>query len=129
MDFVLHDELQLTVGDALGYLASGAMILGGVLPYVPQYKEIRKTQDSDGFSLYVCLALLISNTLRILFWFYKRFELPLLVQSIVMSIAMFLMIHLCVNVRRNNAIVETRDRVFSGEFLYRILINHCANIC
>lgn len=129
MDFVLHDELQLTVGDALGYLASGAMILGGVLPYVPQYKEIRKTQDSDGFSLYVCLALLISNTLRILFWFYKRFELPLLVQSIVMSIAMFLMIHLCVNVRRNNAIVETRDRVFSGEFFYRILINHCANIC
>lgn len=85
MDFVLHDELQLTVGDFLGYLASGAMILGGVLPYVPQYKEIRKTQDSDGFSLYVCLALLISNSLRILFWFYKRFELPLLVQSIVVS--------------------------------------------
>lgn len=46
--------------------------------------------------------------------FSSRFELPLLVQSIVMSVAMFLMIHLCVKVKRNNAIMKTRDRVFSG---------------
>lgn len=68
MDWIIHDELNLTVGEVLGYFASTAMIIGGVLPYVPQYREIRKTRDSDGFSLYVCLALLISNTLRILFW-------------------------------------------------------------
>lgn len=28
---------------------------------------------------------------------------------------MFLMIHLCVNVRRNNTIVKARERVFTGK--------------
>ena len=35
---------------------------------------------SQGFSLHVCLALLLANTLRIIFWFGKHFETPLLVQ-------------------------------------------------
>uniref|UniRef100_A0A182YPT1 PQ-loop repeat-containing protein 1 n=1 Tax=Anopheles stephensi TaxID=30069 RepID=A0A182YPT1_ANOST len=38
----------------------------------------------------------------------------MLVQSVVMNITMFLMIHLCVRVRRNNAIMHMRERVFSG---------------
>jgi hypothetical protein len=36
------------------------------------------------------------------------------VQSVVMNVTMFLMIHLCVKVRRNNNIMRARDRVFSG---------------
>lgn len=48
------------------------------------------------------------------FRFSKRYELPLLVQSVVMNITMFMMIHLCVKVRRNNNIMRARDRVFSG---------------
>ena len=68
MDWILNDELGLTLGHVVGYLAATAMIGGGVLPYIPQYRQILKTQDPDGFSLHVCLALLIANTLRILFW-------------------------------------------------------------
>lgn len=49
--------------------------------------------------------------------FSKRYELPLLVQSVVMNITMFLMIHLCVKVKRNNNIMRARERVFSGETL------------
>uniref|UniRef100_A0A182U8Y8 Uncharacterized protein n=1 Tax=Anopheles melas TaxID=34690 RepID=A0A182U8Y8_9DIPT len=45
--------------------------------------------------------------------FSSRYELPLLVQSVVMNLTMFLMIHLCVKVRRNNAIMRMRERVFS----------------
>ncbi len=44
------------------------IIFGGVVPYIPQYSSIRKTRDSEGFSTYVCLVLLIANILRILFW-------------------------------------------------------------
>nr|CAD7585844.1 unnamed protein product [Timema genevievae] len=44
-----------------------AMIFGGMVPYIPQYREIKRTENADGFSLFVCLALLIANTLRILF--------------------------------------------------------------
>lgn len=115
MDWIINDELGLTVGHVVGYVSASFMVVGGVLPYVPQYKQIKKTQDPEGFSLHVCLALLIANTLRILFWFSSRFEIPLLVQSVVMNITMFIMIHLCVTVRRNNAIMRTRERVFSGD--------------
>lgn len=68
MDWVISDELQLTVGHVVGWVSAGAMIVGGVIPYIPQYKQIKQTQDAEGFSLLVCLALLIANTLRILFW-------------------------------------------------------------
>lgn len=59
---------EITFGDVAGWVAAGAMIFGGVIPYIPQYREIKRTEDAEGFSLYVCLALLIANTLRIIFW-------------------------------------------------------------
>lgn len=69
MDWVISDELALTVGHVVGLVSAGAMIIGGVVPYIPQYRQIKKTQDADGFSLFVCLALLVANTLRIFFWY------------------------------------------------------------
>lgn len=113
MDWVIHDELGITVGTVVGWLAASAMVVGGVVPYVPQYLQIKRTQNADGFSLFVCLALLVANTLRILFWFSKRYELPLVVQSIVMNITMFLMVNLCVKVKRNNLIHHAKEHVFS----------------
>lgn len=68
MDWIINDELGWTVGDLVSYSAATAMIIGGIIPYVPQYKQIKRTQDPEGFSLLVCLTLLIANTLRILFW-------------------------------------------------------------
>ena len=65
MSFQLPD---ITLGNLLSWVASGAMVFGGIVPYIPQYLEIKRTDNADGFSTYVCLALLIANTLRILFW-------------------------------------------------------------
>ncbi|XP_035445757.1 solute carrier family 66 member 2 isoform X3 [Spodoptera frugiperda] len=113
MDWIISDELGLTVGHVIGWGAAGAMIVGGVAPYIPQYLQIKKTQDAEGFSLYVCLTLLVANTLRILFWFGKRYEIPLLIQSLVMNMTMFGMIHLCVNVRKKNQIIRARERIFT----------------
>lgn len=48
--------------------AEVAMVIGGVVPYIPQFISIRRNGTTKGFSLYVCLALLVANTLRILFW-------------------------------------------------------------
>ncbi|CAH2239916.1 solute carrier family 66 member 2 isoform X2 [Pararge aegeria] len=115
MDWIISDELGLTVGHLVGWGAATAMIVGGVAPYIPQYRQIRKTQDAEGFSLYVCLTLLIANTLRILFWFGKRYEIPLLIQSIVMNATMFAMIHLCVTVKKKNQIIRSRDRIFTAQ--------------
>ncbi|XP_075069288.1 solute carrier family 66 member 2 isoform X2 [Mixophyes fleayi] len=79
--------------------ASAAMIFGGIVPYIPQYRDIRRTQNAEGFSVYVCLMLLVANILRILFWFGRHFESPLLWQSIIMIVTMLLMLKLCTEVR------------------------------
>ncbi|RZC41014.1 PQ-loop repeat-containing protein 1 [Asbolus verrucosus] len=113
MDWVISDELSLTVGTVVGWVSAGAMILGGVIPYIPQYRQIKKSQDAEGFSLLVCLALLIANTLRIMFWFGRHFEYPLLIQSIIMNVTMFIMIHLCVRVRNRNQLLQARQRIFT----------------
>ncbi|XP_069709929.1 solute carrier family 66 member 2 isoform X6 [Phaenicophaeus curvirostris] len=82
--------------------AAGAMVFGGVVPYIPQYRDIRRSQNVEGFSTYVCLVLLVANILRILFWFGRRFESPLLWQSIIMIFTMLLMLKLCTEVRVSN---------------------------
>ncbi|KAG8190841.1 hypothetical protein JTE90_028338 [Oedothorax gibbosus] len=96
------------------WIAAGAMMFGGVIPYIPQYREIRKTTNADGFSIYVCLVLLIANTLRIIFWFGHPFELPLLLQSIIMNMAMLAMVNLCVHVRNKTLIVPVKSKLFSA---------------
>lgn len=60
---------ELNIENVAGWVASAAMIFGGVVPFIPQCREIKRKRDTEGFSLYVCLALLIANTLRILFWY------------------------------------------------------------
>merc|ERR1712156_1315200 len=91
-----------------------AMMIGGVVPYVPQYIAIRSSGNTKGFSLYVCLALIVANILRILFWFGRHYEIPLLIQSILMNIAMFALIHLCVHVNSQDRIAgQLKDHVFS----------------
>lgn len=60
--------------------------------------------------------------------FFKRFELPLLAQSLVMNLTMFLMIHLCVKVKRNNSILKTRDRVFTGNCHFVTSVTHSSVI-
>ncbi|KAF2347675.1 PQ-loop repeat [Trinorchestia longiramus] len=53
----------------VGHVSAVIMVLGGVFPYIPQYLQIRRTECQEGFSLYVCLVLIIANTLRIIFWY------------------------------------------------------------
>ena len=36
MDWIIHDELNITVGQVLGYASACAMVIGGIIPYVPQ---------------------------------------------------------------------------------------------
>ena len=85
-----------------------AMVFGGVMPYIPQYLQIQSKQTTQGFSLYVCLALLMANTLRIIYWFGNHFETPLLIQSILMNLTMFAMIHLCVKISNKEYFAEKR---------------------
>jgi hypothetical protein len=68
MDSLLEELSDISLTKLVVWVSCMAMIFGGMVPYIPQYREIRRTEDTEGFSLFVCLALLIANTLRILFW-------------------------------------------------------------
>ncbi|XP_013382671.1 PQ-loop repeat-containing protein 1 isoform X1 [Lingula anatina] len=104
---------EITLLNLISWTASGAMIFGGVVPFIPQYRDIRRTMNADGFSTFVCLTLLIANILRILFWFGKHFELPLLAQSIVMIFCMLSMIELCVRVKNRSEILQGKPRTLT----------------
>ena len=56
------------ISSAVKWISAGAMVIGGVIPYVPQYRSIKRTENAEGFSTYVCLVLLVANQLRIFFW-------------------------------------------------------------
>uniref|UniRef100_A0A1B6L4U3 Solute carrier family 66 member 2 n=1 Tax=Graphocephala atropunctata TaxID=36148 RepID=A0A1B6L4U3_9HEMI len=113
-DFIASGIHDLSISKVLKWAASTVMIFGGVVPFIPQYREIRRKGDAEGFSLYVCLVLLISNILRILFWCGKKFELPLLIQSMIMNITMLFMIHICVSVKNKSQIIRGPERLFTG---------------
>ncbi|XP_075247487.1 solute carrier family 66 member 2-like [Convolutriloba macropyga] len=91
-------------------LAILGMVIGGVIVFIPQYMEIWKTGNAEGFSTHVCLILIVANMLRLCFWFAVRFETPLLLQSIFVTIAMLAMQELCVRCRLKRAFVHSRQK-------------------
>ncbi|KAL1007760.1 hypothetical protein UPYG_G00091270 [Umbra pygmaea] len=97
--------------DTLGWLVGCAMVVIGALPYTPQYQKILRTKSTEGFSTHICLFLLVSNILRILFWFGKQFEMTLLLQSVVMIFTMLVMLNLCCSVQNNNHISTKQHHI------------------
>lgn len=89
------------------------LLISGAIPYVFQYAEIYRRKSALGFSLLVCLALCLANILRIMFWFGKRFDVVLLVQSIVMISAMLIMLEISVRMNRKMTPPSQRTSVWS----------------
>ncbi|XP_021323965.1 solute carrier family 66 member 2 isoform X2 [Danio rerio] len=112
MDEVIMDQVLYVVHQVVSWVASVAIIFGGIVPYIPQYRDIRRTQNAEGFSTYVCLVLLVANILRILFRFGRYFETPLLWQSIIMIVTMLIMLNLCTSVRMATEL-NTKRRSFT----------------
>ncbi|XP_040266503.1 solute carrier family 66 member 2-like [Bufo bufo] len=108
MDF---SEDSVETWPVLSWVSSSVMVFGGVFPYIPQYQEIKRTSNAEGFSTWVCFVLLVANILRIFFWFGKFFEFPLLLQSLLMIVTMLWMLHLCCAVQTVNR-VSTKYRAF-----------------
>ncbi|KAM6958690.1 solute carrier family 66 member 2 isoform 2-T2 [Aplochiton taeniatus] len=112
MEDEVFEQIMYVINQLILWIAAGAMVFGGVVPYIPQYRDIRRTQNAEGFSTYVCMVLLVANILRILFRFGRYFETPLLWQSIIMIATMLIMLNLCTNVRVA-AELNTKRRSFT----------------
>lgn len=72
----LFDHIFPLVRVLVTWVSVGAMVFGGVVPYIPQYRKIKRTRDAEGFSSYVCLVLLVANILRICFWWESCVWIP-----------------------------------------------------
>ena len=48
------------------------------------------------------------------FRFGHRYETPLLIQSILMNLAMFALIHLCVSLNNKEQLVKSQEHIFTG---------------
>uniref|UniRef100_A0A3P8X3H2 Si:dkey-246g23.2 n=1 Tax=Cynoglossus semilaevis TaxID=244447 RepID=A0A3P8X3H2_CYNSE len=110
-EVVLQEEDMDGSWSLLSWLASCIMVFGGAVPYVPQYQEILRSSNTEGFSTRVCLVLLVANILRIFFWIGKQFETTLLLQSVVMILTMFAMLHLCCTVQNTNRVSTRQHRL------------------
>jgi len=77
---------SITFGNVAFYTTSFLMIFAPIVGYIHQFIKFRKLNTSEGYSSKISLILLISNTLRIFFWFGKKFSIVLIFQSIVMMI-------------------------------------------
>ncbi|OCH91027.1 hypothetical protein OBBRIDRAFT_556842 [Obba rivulosa] len=77
-------------------LASIGMAVGPPLVYADQAYSIVRRKDSSGFSRDVCAILLLANITRCFFWLGDRFELALLVQSILMILAQLALLYICI---------------------------------
>eukprot|EP00128_Syssomonas_multiformis_P006288 Colp12_sorted_trinity150504_noHs@10454 len=94
-------------------ITDGVIIFGGVLPYVPQYQQIKNTGSSEGFSTLVCFVLLASNIMRVFFWFARHFETALLWQSLVMIVTQLVMLKLCLTVKGSRDLGSSSQRTRS----------------
>ncbi|KZT39396.1 hypothetical protein SISSUDRAFT_1070555 [Sistotremastrum suecicum HHB10207 ss-3] len=79
----------------MSMLFSIGMAVGPALVYADQGISIYRKKDSTGFSRDVCAILLISNITRCFFWLGRRFEFPLLMQSVLLILSQLALLHIC----------------------------------
>lgn len=68
--------------------------MGAPLVYADQAYSISKRRNSAGFSKDVCAVLLIANIARCFWWLTERYELALLLQSVLMIVSQLGMLSL-----------------------------------
>ena len=102
--------------------------------YLFQAIKFKKTKSSKGFSHYLCLITLLSHSLKVLFWFCKRFKYTLLIQSILVIIVQLYLIFLCIKFKdevnktlsnSNNKAITTKNKTFPKikKFIYDNFLN------
>jgi hypothetical protein len=91
-------EIEFVNGNMvfLSFLMDVLVVVGPVVGYVAQYRDLARSRDPRGFSTTVSLILIVANVLRVFFWHGERFEIPLLFQSFLMIAAQLALVSLCV---------------------------------
>jgi hypothetical protein len=104
------------------------MVLAPNIGFIAQILKFRKTKTSEGFSKFLSFILLISNILRIFFWFGKKFQIALLFQSILMIIMQFVLIKECLKFSNLDNKQSNENKFKNVKFGLRQLISNPSDI-
>ena len=77
------------------------MIFGPCLGYMLQTYTMVKVKTSDGFSTYVSFILIISNLLRLFWWYCDRFSFVIFSASVVMIICQLVLLYFWVKIKNS----------------------------
>ena len=86
------------------------IIFGGTLAYIPQYLHINATDNSDGFSNYVSLALISASCIKMCYWFRRAYDTALFAQSIINIMTMLAMLDLRVRIMNRTHFIRDEER-------------------
>ena len=79
-------------------VADLGMILGPCLGYIMQTLTFVQTGQADGFSPFVSFILIVSNLIRIFWWYSERFSLVILIAAIVMVLCQLALLFMWVKI-------------------------------
>lgn len=85
------------------YGFSAFLVVSPLTSYLDTIISIHRNKSSSGFSMDVCGIMLVASLLRINFWLGDRFDIALLIQSLVMIVTQIFLLHECLEYRPLNS--------------------------
>lgn len=129
--------IVLILTNYFSLVINGLMIFGPCIGFLIQANKFKTVHSSKGFSLYVCLIILISNILRIYFWIGKRFTSILLAQSFVVIASQLYLIHVAldnsesimtVTSKPEQKVSNDKEKSDTNRNIFVFLINNSRNV-
>lgn len=82
----------------LSFFSDLGMIVGGSLGFMVQARKMYAEKTFEGFSTYVSFILILSNLIRLFWWYCERFSLVILYAAIMQIVAQMMLIYVWVMV-------------------------------
>lgn len=99
---------------ALQVAGQVGIAVGPPLAYLDQFINIIRKRSSAGFSQDICGVLIVANVTRVFYWLGERFQTALLVQSLLMILAQFALLYVCL-LYKSPTEVDTSDARSAAE--------------
>lgn len=98
----LLNELKTKMANLLvvliGFFCDCSMILGAVASYIVQIHKMWKERVCEGFSTYVSFILILSNLIRLFWWYLARFSTVIFLAAILMVICQMVLLYIWVQI-------------------------------
>ena len=85
------------------YLCFKGMILGPCLGYVMQTMTMVQSNSAEGFSPFVSFILIVSNLIRVFWWYSERFTWVILIAAIVMIFCQLSLLYMWVKIQNSQS--------------------------